>query len=193
MLQGLIAALLGPGSGILTGLFGTGIQGVLKYFGDKQRFAHELAMRGKDIEAMEKEHALRLREAEVKYAGERDLAEVDLQKAEAQAAADIRSASYANDKATYWNPQATGWIGILLALVDVFRGTIRPGLTAYLVIIVSVFGFSIWMHTAISASDATEMLARILMSLLFLTETAVTWWFGSQAIQKLGAHSRKAV
>lgn len=181
----MLQSLLGAGSGILTGLFGTGLQALFKWLGDKQRFAHDLAMRKMDIEAMTAEHALRLKETEAEYAGRVQVAKVDLDKEEARADADIRSASYGNDKATYYDTKAKGWVGIMLALVDAFRGFMRPGLTAYLVVCTTIIAYML--HEVVANSVAMspeEIYKQVVMSILFLTETAVTWWFGSRALQR---------
>lgn len=185
----MLQALLGAGGGILTGLLGTSLQAIFKWLGDRQRFAHDLAMRQLDLRAMESEHALRLKEAEVKYAGEERVARVDLEKAEAAAGAEIRSASYANDRAAYWTKEATGWIGAMLAMVDAFRGFMRPAITLYLLVVTSAIAYYLHMIVA-NTPDATapqDLYSQVIMSVMFLTETAVTWWFGSRALARKAA------
>jgi hypothetical protein len=184
----MLNAILGAGSGILTGLLGTGMQALFKWLGDRQRFAHDLAMRRIDIEAMQTEHTLRLKETEAQFAGQEKIARVDLEKAEAIAGAEIRAASYANDRASYYDRGMTGWVAAVMAIVDAFRGFMRPGITAYLLIVTSVIAFGL--HQTLEgaiAQNPVDLYKQVIMSVLFLTETAVTWWFGSRALARKAA------
>lgn len=184
----MLQALLGAGGGILTGLIGTSLHAIFKVWGDKQRFAHDLAMRKLDLEAMATEHDMRIKEAEAKYAGEEKIARLDIEEAEVKAGAEIRAASYDNDKATYYDPNAKGWVGAMLALVDAFRGFMRPGITAYLLVCTSVIAYGLHqtMENAVTLKPE-EVYQQVIMSILFLTETAVTWWFGSRALARKAA------
>lgn len=134
---------------------------------------------------------------------ERDMAELSLQRDEAsweyqlkgittQAQADIDRLDAGNfgkaieaDKATYSNGK-TGFMGALLGAVDVFRGLIRPTVTVWF----CYLSYSIYedMHAKIAAlnipdgnvSDILALHQNITLVLLYLTCTAVTYWFGTR-------------
>ena len=106
-----------------------------------------------------------------------------------KAGAEIRAASYHNDRATYWSKEATGWVGAIMALVDAFRGFMRPAITLYLLVITSSIAY--YLHEIVTnapvATAPEQIYSQVIMSVLFLTETAVTWWFGSRALARKAA------
>ncbi|HEX5077698.1 MAG TPA: hypothetical protein VFV80_01025, partial [Geminicoccaceae bacterium] len=79
--------------------------------------------------------------------------------------------------------------GLLLVLVDVVRGLVRPGLTIYLAWVATEL---YWQSVAIVAkvdpnSQAALLLQlhrQIVVTLLYLFTTCVLWWFGTRNKQK---------
>lgn len=188
----MFGALLGTaGGGVLSGLLGTGLQGLFGWLKQVNQNKQDLAMRQLDITAMEKEYELRTKEAQLKYAADAAHDESEAKKAESANAAEIQKASYENDKAAYLPADLSGLPrfvkGVLLfmmGLVDFLRGIIRPGVTLYLLIVVSLYAGAVLAQTHLTNEEADAMLARIVESALFLTETAVTWWFGTRSLMK---------
>ncbi|WP_018692506.1 hypothetical protein [Algicola sagamiensis] len=69
-------------------------------------------------------------------------------------------------------------------LVDGIRGLMRPAITIFLLVMSTLLALKI--HALINGletlgNDAMfELYRHIIMQLLFMTSTAVTWWFGSR-------------
>lgn len=172
-----LSAILGGGA---TGLFGVSVQ---RYFDlqkykldialEQQKFSHELALRKVDAEIMAQEWAARTQVASVEAEGRSDVAD-----SQAFAASFTEPMRYAEGiKAT----RAQGW---LLVLLDFFRGIVRPGLTIYLCVLTTL----IYLHCRellavpdlLAPTEAIDLLRLVINTVLYLTTTAVLWWFGTR-------------
>jgi len=75
-------------------------------------------------------------------------------------------------------------IGTGSALVDGIRGIMRPLITMYMLIVMSLMSFYIFQVTglfdAYPMGAMIELNQKIVNQILFLTATTVTWWFGSR-------------
>ena len=60
----------------------------------------------------------------------------------------------------------------LLVVVDFVRGMVRPTLTVSFLIVSTVLFFSL--------APSDNLRGRALLTILYLTETSVLWWFGSR-------------
>jgi hypothetical protein len=76
----------------------------------------------------------------------------------------------------------------LLVLVDVTRGMMRPGITIYLLVVESAICYYLYQlvlkFNLLPAEQALPLFITVVDSLVFLTATAVTWWFGSRPNQQ---------
>lgn len=79
------------------------------------------------------------------------------------------------------------WRGLLVA-VDVARGLMRPGITAFLLVIETLVAWHLYqlVHAlgGVPADQAWPLLEQVILSVTFLASTAVTWWFGSRPNQR---------
>jgi len=161
----MIAILTSIFSGGLTGLFGTALTKVGDYFQQKQNFKHELDIMKEQRELIALQSELKINEADAAAFGE----------------------SVKADRATYTRGQKLSpWASGLLAVVDFIRGMIRPALTIYLIILTTYIYVDIETVLAAAGVDymtiatASELIRKIILTILYLTVTCVTWWFGSR-------------
>jgi len=101
-------------------------------------------------------------------------------------------ASVDADRATYLDhaaQQKYTWAAFAMGMVDWARGMVRPILTAYLVIVAHLMfnwarEFTEKYGTGLTASDAKDILLKIIEVLLYLATVAVVWWFGTRPPKK---------
>ena len=171
----IFGAIFGGGA---TGLFGSLINSLGDYFKQKQKYRHEERMA--EIETRHLEMEIN-----------RDVI-VSKQEAAAKmevAAADTQAASYRADSRNYLPAEAvksSTAIAWMMAIVDFLRGAVRPVLTLYL----SIVAYLLYLHTSkvleasgtgMTPDQAYELTKIIILGLLYLTFTAVGWWFGSRS------------
>jgi len=169
--------------GGLTGLFGVIAGKVGDYFTLKQKNAFDLAMRDKDMEIAKIEADREVTIAKDTNNANREIAEIKLQES-----------SYEGDKAEYLTHDiiehsptwSAGVITLALGFVDFVRGMTRPSLTLYLCILTTMMYFQ--MKAIVTAAgqavftpaDAVKVIVLIVDAVIYLTSTAVTWWYGSR-------------
>lgn len=149
--------ILGLLTGGATGLIGTALSGVMKFFTNKQEQSHELKVMEMELRHMDKEAEVALKIEEKKQEGK-----------EAQAAWAGLEASY-REAGQRWSTGDSGWI----VAVDVVRGLMRPLLTLALVVLMGTIYF-------IHGPDNPTMQEQIVATVLYLATSAVLWWFGSR-------------
>lgn len=190
LLNGAGVAATGGVSAILGGVFG----GVLSWFKGWQEDRHEAKMVELKMQdkALDRQHELACmdREAEsaerlalIRSEGEQSVAE--LSALEQAIKAEARGATWS--KAALGNLQGfwAGLVAFLLAMVDVVRGLTRPVITAYLVGLVTVMFVQLMTKvTGIDSNQAFTLVLRIVDMVLFLTCTAVGFWFGSRGTSR---------
>jgi hypothetical protein len=73
-------------------------------------------------------------------------------------------------------------------LVDSIRGLMRPIITVYLLIVATILTFKIddlvGGLTSLGPEKLFALYEDVIMQVVFLTATAVTWWFGSRPSRK---------
>lgn len=186
------ALVTGVMSGGATGLIGLLIQGW-----------SESRKRAQDIELLKVQHlqTLELRkidaEQQVKMAtmdaasAER-LAELEaMARADESANASLR-ASYDHDRATYLDSDAQKKSRVarwMMGLVDFTRGIIRPGITAYSMVILSAL--ALWVQNlflqkqiVLTPDQTFKLVMEVIGTITYITTTSVVWWFGARANQK---------
>ena len=167
-------------SGGVTGILGAGMQLLFGWLAkreeravQKDKFSHELDMKRADAEIMAQEWAAR---------GKIAITEADA--AKDVAASQAFAASFNLEPKRYAEGVKPGKIGgTLLIFIDVFRGSIRPGLTVYLCWLTTLVYFQARMLLSkedLDVVQAMEITHQIITTILYLTTTCVLWWFGTR-------------
>lgn len=189
--------------GGLTGLIGT------VWSGYNQRKMKEL-----ELKAKEKEHAhnIAMIEAESKAVLAEAEANIKITESQVQGAVELASVEAFTESQKQGNKQslstsfaekladATGLariitvplmsvIAFLLGLADFAKGLARPAITAYLLGVSTWISFKAWellelTNTALSPVQAIGIVEQSIAVLLYLSTTAVTWWFGDRMTEK---------
>lgn len=179
----LLSSVLGGG---VTGLLGAVVTKwsdyktkKLEIEASRERFAHEVAMRKVDAELMAQEFAARVKVAETEAAGR-----------EAVADAEAFKTALTNEPKRYSDADKVtvgqNWAFVVL---DLIRGSVRPLLTVYLCAITTM----VYMQAraligpggaAIPADEAVGLLRLIVNTVLYLTSSAVLFWFGTRQSRK---------
>lgn len=175
----LLDSVLSVMTGGLTGLLGAGIQKYseqqtkkLELEALKLKNGHDLEMRRMDIEADKVAWEQR---KEIK--GIEGATAIGIEDAKAFAVSQEKEHNLlAGQKLN----SLQVWFMVLLEFV---RGMIRPGLTIYLCAITTLMSYQAYMilrhlNAAIEAKDAMLVMREIVSTILYLTTTCVTWWFG---------------
>jgi len=167
-------------SGGITGLIGAGITAFVEFKKQKLMFDHEVKMTELDQITMKMEIEGTLRVAEVE-------AEAAVNVADSQALAQ----SYEADKASYTAPEAR--VGFMFRFVDFIRGMIRPLITVYLAVIVTVLYFSLKEALGdvsnLDPNDLIGLYREVVLSIIYVTTTVILWWFGTR--NKIGLNFTK--
>jgi hypothetical protein len=187
MILEVISAL--AGGGVLGGL--TGLVGsiVTKWDESRKRDADyriELlrAEQTRELVKLDQAHALAL--AGLNAASQERLADINAQaRADESASADYRAAIDA-DKATYSTPgaqESSRLVRWMMGVVDFLRGIIRPGITIYSMVLLTILMLwvqSMYQSKALSlTTEQTQKLALdIIGTVTYLASTTVTFWFG---------------
>lgn len=165
-------------SGGVTGLLGVALQSVFGYLTLRAKGQHEVAMAEQDRLMVELEGKNAAAIAEIRRAEAADTAD-----------ANIQSASYRLEPQRYAGERPNTWIGdvgwLLLMLVDVLRGSIRPMLTLWLAYVAweaKTTAETVLLKVGydIQAQVVVGTYEQIVSTLLYLFSTCVTWWFGSR-------------
>ena len=175
----------GGASAVLGGITGVVGGAVTRYFdfknaglknqSDAQAQAHELAMKGADLEITKAEAA-----SNFKITQETALSAESMAETQAfQTALTIEPQRFAD--VSHVTP-GQNW---LLVCLDVVRGLIRPGLTAYLAVLTSLI---YWQNIHVMAKEGMTMDPEHAFTLVngcqdtvtYLFTTAVCFWFGTR-------------
>lgn len=139
----------------------------------KENNLHELAMADKQAALMQLEAKNALKLADVNVTGEVE-----------RAAYGALEASYEADKATYSAAPTSPW----LIAVDVVRGMIRPSLTLYFAIFLTVLTIMVYTNLPESVYTDQKFLSatfyRLVDALIFLGTSAVGWYFAARPSTK---------
>ncbi len=171
-------------SGGATGLLGVGLQRFADYKNKqldiqaaKQKFDQDLALKQVDMQIMEKE-----------WAGRVQVAQTEAEAAADAAASKAFEASYAIEPKRYSEGQTVGKVGgLLLVLLDLFRGVVRPALTVYLCVLTTMVYYQareLIANEDLDPDQALKIENLIVGTILYLTTTCVLWWFGTRNKQE---------
>lgn len=193
--------------GVLSAVFSggaTGLLGVLlqRFFDFKQKSADLEVLKetnrcAEALAALENQRVERTAQAQEHQADQDRIGRIG-QAAEERAAAEavtagkVQQASYEHDRVKFLTgsliKSGNKFAIAVAAGVDVLRQVIRPGLTAYLVVMTH------WMYQDMQAllqaqgsqlelSVVKELLVMIMQTVLYLCTTSVVWWFGTRPSQ----------
>ena len=168
-------------SGGATGIIGSLVSNFTDLWEQRQKNEHELAMRDRDLKEMDKEITHKEKIAKYKHETE-----------EMKASYDAQEKSYEHDSRQYSSGLEIEkwWLKTLLVLGDFIRASVRPALTAFLIYIVYDTRQEVEMiidHAGmnkLSPQEAITIYGSIVEMILYLSSTAVTWWFGSRPRSK---------
>ena len=153
---------------------------------------HDLEIRKVEREEMKLESDLEIKKTTSEFAAKSNLAKVEGDIAKDIADREVQKVAYKHDSATYSKGITKNlkgfWLGLvsfMLVFVDMIRGLIRPSITIYLIIIESAIAWHLYQLLLkldqIPLELAGPLLTQVVSSIVFLTATAVTFWFGSRA------------
>jgi hypothetical protein len=180
---------------LLTSVLGGGMTGLLG--GVANRYFDWLAEKEKvKLQEMTFKHEYAIAEKEAEKAV--ILAKEQREQKETEASYAALTESYKTDKATFFSEswmavmgaRTKAIVGFMFAMVDLVRGLTRPGLTLYLCIVSTWMTYKIYVIfdaltpkiTADTASlgQLVGTANTIIIAILYLTTTAVSWWFASR-------------
>lgn len=176
----LTSILAGGATGLLGMFFQRMFDGVFQYFKAKQDLAmlqeknkQEILMKQEDAKIMTLE-----------WAGKLKVAEKEGETAENVKAAEGFNSSLLREPERYSNVASLtknqNW---WLVVLDVFRGSIRPLLTAYLCGLTTYIWIQVSSKLAIEDLDADQVLnvwLQVVNTILYLWTTVTLWWFGTR-------------
>ena len=175
MLEALSGIFASSGLGAIIGTIGSYLGKIEERKAKAQEYGQELALREWDA----KETALSQRH-------EMAIADKEIQRAETEGAIALDAR------------EADGWVESIkqsgkqsgIVIVDAIRGLMRPVITVYLLVIASVIAYRISMLVggleALPMEEMVSLYRHVISQIIFLTATAVTWWFGSRPQSKAG-------
>ncbi len=185
-------------AGVLSGLIGSIVTSITNYKTQKLKNEHDIAMAKIEKEAMIAEAEMGIKVTEAKVQGELAKADAEIFK---------ESIAKGNEKIIAGGTiekllegKYTKWAGTLLIFilgnVEALRGAMRPLLTIYLVGISSWITYSAIQllnaqSGALTAAMATAIFGDVTGIILYLTASAIAWWFGNRGIEKYMQNMKK--
>ena len=168
-------------TGGLTGLIGTG----LSLWGDHKKREQDLEVRridnAHDLAVMDKE-----------WAGRTEVAGIEGEAAMNVSADNAFASSFTSEPKRYLAVKGSEmpWlIKFLLGVVDFLRGFIRPGMTIYLVVLITAiyWDLRVLMDTygiTMTPDQVLTLMHMIISTVLYTGTTALLWWFGTRNKQQ---------
>lgn len=185
-----VTSILGGG---VTGLLGTCFTSFVNFKMEQQKNEHELKMIDAETKAMVAEAEANIKITETKTAGEIKIAEMDAFVASmGHGNKDLLKTSYVN-KLVDSQSRVPRFIGtmivFLLAMVDFLRGLARPLITYYLLflatwITIALHSFIKGMEQAPGPDGMVALYNNVILAMLYLTVTVISWWFGDRRVGK---------
>ena len=163
-----------------TGGFGTIVGLVGSYMTKREeRLSKEIEIKGQKQLA-----ELRLKEQEQEQAHELGMADKAQKRVETEGALKIGEVEAGAFVASV--ADANRNVGI--KFVDGIRGLMRPAITLYLLIIATVLAWKlnklVGGLNGLPVDEVYALYKSVIQQIIFLTATAVTWWFGSRPTQQ---------
>lgn len=177
--------------GAVTGIVGTVATAITNYKTQKLKNEHDVAMAKIEHEAMIAEAEIGMKVTEQKLQGELAMADAEIYKSNVKLGNGRAVSNSVIERLL--EGKWTKWVGtlliFLLGLADVMRTMMRPLLTVYLVAVTSWVTYEAGSILAakqalISATLAATLFTNVTNIVIFLTVSAVTWWFGNRSLEK---------
>jgi len=190
--------------GGLTGLIGNAVTAWTTYKTKKMEFEHKEAMVKLETMAMLEEAKAQISITKARIEGEVELAEVGAYKESLESGKE----KFFGEKWVDLMLDSTGWssyilkpaamvIAMAFAIVDLVRGMMRPLLTIYLTGLTSYITWLAWKIleakgiSSLSVTNAVDLYTDVISTVIYLTVSAITWWFGDRSMSKF-LQSRKS-
>ena len=192
-------------AGTITGIIGAGLTSVFGYFNEKQKNKQELelAKENNKHELNMVDAKIRETEAESKAQIQKIQVEGDIQRDIAEQKSFDMSQQYGNQRAvesksidSLLEYKWTRWLGalliFLLAIGDVLRVYMRPAITITLMLITAGITMQ---HLQILDQNTnlvtSETIFFIIDSIIYLTFSVISWWFGLRSSEKFMKNSKR--
>jgi len=182
--------------GVVTGIGGSLVTGIMNYKMQKLKNEYELAKIKAETDALVAEAEANIKITQAQVEGEIEIAD---------AKAYMISQKEGN-KAIFKEAylvklfETRGWFRVvtiplatflvaLFGLIDVFRAFMRPGITAYLAGVTTWITWMAWQimqrfNANLTAVQATAIFQDVTRTVVYLTVSCVTWWFGDRRMAK---------
>lgn len=178
-------------SGGATGIIGSAVSGYFDLKKSKLLYSHERD-KFKHVEVLEQ---LAMEVIKLEVEGKAKIADTEADAEKEVAATRIFDTSLKSDKSTYsvgldFAKTKGGWLYAgAMVFVDFIRGTLRPVITYYLVVLITIMYFNFMKEIGVVKTTNPEMIAgyldKIVLVFLYLTTSVVLWWFGSRQSSKI--------
>ena len=178
-------------AGVVTGLVGTIATSFLNLKTQKEKNKHELNMIEAQTKAMIAEKDANIQITETQVAGDLERMDADIYKETIKVGNQQALDSKLLEKlfSSKWTTPFGVLLAFLLGLVDFVKHLMRPGLTAYLVLVSSWLTLEATTiiqakQELLSAAMALDIFNNMVNVIFYLTVSVVTWWFGDRRVAK---------
>jgi len=182
-----MSTLLSSVLGILSGVGGSLVTNIFNLFTTKQAHKHELALIEARIKEMTRESELAIQKITVEADISKELAAADAFKTSLTTGNQplVEASMILRLLDIKWLAWLGGILIFFMGVVDVLRSVMRPALTIALFIITAsiVAQHVLIIKSSQAVLSATDIISLI-DSILYMTFTAVGWWFGDRTIGK---------
>jgi hypothetical protein len=186
--------------GGLTGIIGTALTSIMNFKTQKLKNEHEIAMIRAQTAAMIEESKAQIEITKTRIEGAIELADADayiqsIKEGNKSVFNDkwIDNLFAVQGKMRYIAIPTAVLIAFLFGLIEWLKQFMRPGLTAYLVIMTSWITLvakdilekaGIGVQHGITGAQAYEIFIQVIGIIIYLTVSCVTWWFGDRRVAK---------
>jgi len=189
--------------GGVTGLIGNAFTTWFKYKNAKMEYDHEERMVDLNTQAMIKKAEAQIQVTKAQIEGEVELADSQA----FDTSQKVGSKQLFHEKWIDMIMEAgekkwIGWfftflgtlISALFAFVDWLNAAMRPSLTIYLVAASSYITYLAWKIMqasgiqSMTATQAVDIFTQVTSTMIYLSVSAVTWWFGDRTMSKFLQH-----
>jgi hypothetical protein len=186
--SGVLSFFTGGGSSAVSAIGGGIIGGIASIF----RMKHDYKMKALDLEDKkdQRKHDENILMKEI--AGAENLQKLKAEETTTKKEYEGLVASIKSDMATFsqgfadkMSPTAASFVGIILGFVDFIRGLVRPGIAIYSTYFMfnkiwRMIPVKTWQLMFADKDLASQMAIATLNACIFISTTAISWWFGSR-------------
>jgi len=154
--------------------------------------AHEIEMVKAESEAIRMEAEANIKVTQAKVEGEIELADVKAYTMSQKVGNQSLLSSEILEKLLTGNIAMRFFGAVLIfffGLIDILKAFMRPGLTLYLTGATTWVTYMAWKimqanNTTIGGKEAYELFILVVETIIYLTVSCVTWWFGDRRMAK---------